>query len=544
MKNTFKLLFLFASAVFLVNCKKPSDNVGLSINGNVIKNSVSLQFWDPKSPSGVPANIFVKITGKDASKIYEFGGTKTFNVSSTGILTLGLDPFVKPTASAPISFTVEVFAPDYMTLKIPVIIDGSNANQLITATMINIKNPPAGVTVKQTEVTLGADGSTTQDEVIATVPTPGVPESASITIPEGTKFRNAAGNLINANGTNLVVSQIYYSSRTAASLSAFPQNSFVSDSIYDASGNKVSGYFQTAGFTSIEMSLGGQDVKTFTNDVTVEIGIDPTYVNPTTNNPVQAGETVPVYSYEVAANRWKFEKNVTITAPTAGERNVAFATNHLTYYSAAWTGMQCSTPTNVTFTTGLNVSSSFLVDVYAQNGDPRQPIVAGIFVTVNNGQTIAMSDIPTGPVTMKVYPNNVNNSQFDWTIRDAAALAVYQGTACGGNVTLDVSAAVSAFPPIVFNIVGLCPGNVLVYPTVPTYYRKGGTNMPYTLLGTVVGGQFTTTNLQLGQTYDFLWLYKNRELKMTRMVDSSSYTQVKPVVDRFPGDTLVDLFCY
>ena len=159
MKHTIKLVLLLVSSFLLVNCNKPSSNVGLSINGNVIKYGVSLQFCDTKSPNGnAPQNIFVKITGKDASKVYEYGGTKVFNVSTTGLLSLGLDPFVKPTSSAPISFTVEAFAPDYLTAKIPVIIDGSQSQQSIAVTLINIKNPPTGVSIKQTEIPLSSDG--------------------------------------------------------------------------------------------------------------------------------------------------------------------------------------------------------------------------------------------------------------------------------------------------------------------------------------------------------------------------------------------------
>lgn len=507
-----------------------------------MKYAVSMQFWDPQAPSGIPQNLFVKITGKDASKIYEFGGTKNFTVSSVGILTLGLDPFVMPTTSAPISFNVEVWGPDYMTTKIPVTIDGAQKQQLIAVTMVNTKNPPAGVSVKQTEVPVASDGSVTTDVTLATPTNSSTPEASVITIPNGTRFKNAAGQFISSNGTALVVNQVYYGTRSAVSLSAFPQNSFVSDSIY-VNGTRQSGYFQTAGFTSIEMSLNGQDIKTFSDDITVTMDIDPTFINPETNAPVQAGETVSIYSYEVGANRWTYEKDATVQN-VGGTLKLAFETNHLTYYSAGWMGAQCSNGINVTFNTNQNVTTSYLLDIYAKDGDPRQPIIPGLYVTVANGETITLTDMPQGDIIIKVYPNNENNSQFYWNIRDAQPLGIYDNNACGAsNITLNVAQAQN-FAPTVFNIVGLCPGNVLVYPTVPTYYRKNGTNAPYTLLGQVVLGQFTTTNLQLGQKYDFLWLWKGRNLKLSRVVDSSSYTRVKPVVDRFPGDTLVDLFCY
>jgi len=544
MKHTIKLILLFVSSFLLVNCNKPTKDVGLSINGNVIKYGVSLQFWDPKSPDGTaPKNIFVKITGKDASKVYEYGGTKVFNVSSTGLLSLGLDPFVKPTSSAPISFTVEVFAPDYLTTKIPVIVNGSQAQQSIAVTMISLKNPPSGVAIKQTEIPLSADGSVPSTVTISTTPSSSSPEVISMTIPAGTKFKNASGSVINSNSGTLLVTQAFFSTRNSSSLSAFPQNSFVSDSIYNEFGARTSGYFQTAGFASIEMVVAGQEVKFFTSDVTINMTIDPTYINPVTKSAVVAGDNIPVYSYDVAKNRWSFEKNIALTN-VGGNITASFATNHLTYYSPSWTGQLCGSAVNMTFNTGVNVSSTYLLDIYSKNGDPRQPIVSGMLVTANNNQTIAVSGVPNENVIIKVYPNNANNSQADFSIRDAAPLGIYDGNACAaGNIIINMPNAQN-FPPVTFNIVGLCPGNLMVYPTVPTYYRKAGTNAPYTLLGTVVSGQFTTTNLILNNTYDFLWLYKNRELRKTRIVDSSNYSRVMSVTNRFPGDTLVDLFCY
>lgn len=542
MKHTIKLILLFVSSFLLVNCNKPTKDIGLSINGNVIKYGVSLQFWDPKSPDGsAPKNIFVKITGKDASKVYEYGGTKVFNVSSTGLLSLGLDPFVKPTPSAPISFTVEVFAPDFLTTKIPVIVNGSQAQQSIAVTMISLKNPPSGVSIKQTEIPLSADGSVPTTVSFSTIPTASTPEISTITIPAGTKFKNASGSIIN--GNTLLVTQAYFGTRTSASLSAFPQNSFVSDSIYNESGIRTSGYFQTAGFTSIEMVVAGQEVKYFTSDVIINMNLDPTLKNPKTNSAIIDGDIVPIYSYDVSRNRWSFEKNVTLTN-ASGNLNATFTTNHLTYYSPSWTGSLCGSAVNITFNTGVNVATTYLLDIYAKNGDPRQPIVSGLLVTASNNQTVAVSGIPNEAVIIRVYPNNANNSQADFSIRDAAPLGLFDGNACSsGNIIINMPNAQN-FPPVTFNIVGKCPGNVLVYPTVPTYYRQAGTNAPYTLLGTVVGGQFTTTNLILNKTYDFLWLFKNRELRKTRIVDSSNYSRVMSVSNRFPGDTLVDLFCY
>lgn len=549
MKHTIKLILLFVSSFLLVNCNKPTKDLGLSINGNVIKYGVSLQFWDPKSPNGaMPPNIFVKITGKDASKIYEYGGTKVFNISTTGLLSLGLDPFVKPTSSAPISFTVEVFAPDYLTAKIPVKIDGSQSQQSIAVTLINLKNPPSGVSIKQTEISLASDGSVPTTVSFSTIPTASTPEISTITIPAGTKFKNASGSVINSNYGTLFVTQAYFGTRTSSSLSAFPQNSFVSDSIYNESGARTSGYFQTAGFTSIEMEVAGQvgarqEVKYFTSDVTINMNLDATLKNPKTNVAVVDGDIVPIYSYDVTKNRWFFEKNVTLTN-LGGNLNASFTTNHLTYYSPSWTGSLCASAVNITFNTGVNIATTYLLDIYAKNGDPRQPIVSGLLVTASNNQTIAVSGIPNEDVIIRVYPNNANNSQADFSIRDAAPLGLFDGNACSsGNIIINMPKAQN-FPLVTFNIVGKCPGNILVYPTVPTYYRQAGTNAPYTLLGTVVGGQFTTTNLILKNTYDFLWLFKNRELRKTKTIDSSNYSRVMSVTNRFPGDTLVDLFCY
>ncbi|KAA5532598.1 hypothetical protein F0919_17605 [Taibaiella lutea] len=515
-----KILYI-AVALFSIcftQCTKPSKDFTFSINPNPFDHTVTMNFYDAAHPGTPPAGIIITISGQDANDVYEISGVKRYNVVD-GILSLGLLYKANPTDGSPAKFTVKAEAPGYLPVLIPVTIKVGQPLKLINVSMINKADPPAGVNVNVTTTTLTGDSTSTN--VVIPPPASAGPNDqvVSIDIPAGTSFKDEAGNVIS--GSTLTSTVVSFSSTSPSSLNAFPGGT-ASDNIKDASGNTVAGRFRTAGFADITMAVGATEVKTFTKPITLHMGVSSTQINPATGTVFSAGQTIPVWSYQTATGQWSYEQVATITNGANGlEAN--FPTTHLTYYNLAVMENICNS-SSVVFNTGLTSSESFLIDIFAAN-DPNIPVVAGFLVQVANGGTVTFDNVPTGNLNVKVYRNTAANSQTNFMVRDGSPVGIYSGALCGNTPTITLN--IPVLTPITFDIQGRCPSssaNPIVRPTVGVWYRAYGSGSAYQLLGQVIQGYFSTTNLSLNAKYDFKVIWGgNKVFLKTKIVDSTSY---------------------
>jgi hypothetical protein len=380
-------------------------------------------------------------------------------------------------------------------------------------------------------------GDSTAVDVVIPPPATADPDDQVVTIdiPAGTSFEDAAGNVIS--GATLTSTVVSFSSTDPASLNAFPGGT-ASDNIKDQSGATVAGRFRTAGFADITMAVGTTEVKTFTKPITLHMGVSSDQINPATGTLFAAGQTIPVWSYQIATGQWAYEQVATIVAGPNG-LEAAFPTTHLTYYNLAVMENICNS-SSVVFNTGLtSTSESFLVDIFAAN-DPNIPVVAGFLVQVANGGTVNFDNVPTGNLNVKVYRNTANNSQTNFLVRDGSPVGEYSGALCGTIPTITLN--IPVVTPITFDIQGQCPSNSanpIVRPTVDVWYRANGSGGVYQLLGQVVQGNFSTTNLNFNSKYDFKVIWGGTKVYLkTRVVDSMQYQRTIVV----PADQIAT-FC-
>ncbi|WP_118952595.1 hypothetical protein [Taibaiella helva] len=517
MKKIFIALLAVGSMLF-TQCTKPTEGFTISINPDVFDNVVAVKFYDAAKPGVAPANIRLTISGDKAQSVYEISGHKIFNVVD-GIISLGLLPAAAPAEGQPAVFVINAEADGYLPVRVPVTILAGQASKLVTISMVNLNNPPPGVTVVQKSTTL-AGSAVPATEVIAT-PTTNSPVATSVSLPANTRFNDAGGNAITGNTLKTVIA--HFNTLEAASLNAFPGSGFHSDDITDEAGNKVSGIFRTAGFCNIDMKLDDKEVKTFSQPVNVTIGVRNDQINPRTGAAFAAGDVIPVWSYQIETGKWVFEKNGTITN-NAGKLEVDFTTTHLTYYNLAFLDNVCS-EARATFVTGLPAEESFLVDIFPA-GESTIPAISGYIMQVANNGVASFENVPQGNVTMKIYRNTAANSQTNWKVREAQPLAVYTGPLCGTQPTITLN--IPALTTILFDIEGRCPGNSAnpyVRPSVDVWYRMNNTG-EYQLLGHVDQGKFQTTNLNYHSAYDFKVIWGGSRVYLrTKYIDSTAYTR-------------------
>lgn len=546
MKILTRLTILIISSVLLLNCTKPFKYAGINVNEEVFKYGVTFQFCNAGDTTVLPQyDIFVKISGRDANSIYDFNGNKSFG-ALRGIMNVGLDPKRLPTVANPVSFVLEVYGPDYLPVKIPVIIDGSLRQQRVLVTLVDIKRPPKGVAIYQfPTMGVNAQGALNSTQIISSTINSSTPEDVTITIPAGTKFLDGNGNVILPQSAGDSVSGLiaFFSTRTAYAMSSFPGGSVMADTIVTPSG-KIAGFHQSAGMVYLEMTLGGKDVKSFSNPISYNVTMDPNFISASTSSPVASGDILYVWNFDYYKNRWDYIVNDTISY-VGGTLRGTFSTTKLKFSSLSWVTPRCTQTTSLTIKNNIYLGTSYLIDILSQNGDKKHPLVAGLFVEVPfTGTVIKNVPMPTGPVEIRVYENSLDNSQYNYFTRRRPPVAVYSGNACGDNIVLNINNP-QDMQWHYFNVVGYCSNSYYyVYPSIPTFYKFANAKVNYSLLGSVHIGKFSTTNLKINTDYHFAWIAGQDLFTKEKLIDSSSYVRSIVVPETFPGDTLRNLWCY
>lgn len=326
-------------SMLFVKCKKiqdPTDNLKLFINYNVIKTTVSVSFVDAATDSLIRfdynfKDVTVNLGGKDADKILDVtGATKSSFTSANGFLAFGVDPSYTPTSGNPIEFTIIAECQGYASTSIPVkLYDESHRSIIIN--MVDLNNLPTGVVRKTDNSGHISSDIVDNDVVLETSPAGTTGTKAKLTIKQGTKIKDAEGNVLSG---DLSAELIYYNNMDQRSLASFPGG--LTPSINE-SGNQGDAMFYSAGFARIEITdENGKKAKTFENEeleLTVEIANN-TY-NKNTGTQIADGDQVPVWSYDLESGIWNFEKDAAIVN-VGGTLQATTGISHLTFFNLDW----------------------------------------------------------------------------------------------------------------------------------------------------------------------------------------------------------------
>lgn len=106
----------FCMLFALVACSKPTENIKIVIDTDIIKYTALIQVTDAQTANPAPANASINIVGANAADIYEVSGKKDIKLVQ-GMVTIGLHPNIAPTEQNPISTIVEITAPGYTSQR-------------------------------------------------------------------------------------------------------------------------------------------------------------------------------------------------------------------------------------------------------------------------------------------------------------------------------------------------------------------------------------------------------------------------------------------
>lgn len=490
------------------------DNFTIRIRPNIMDHLAMVEIFDGSDATLEIPNLAITIDGDIASDVYEISGDQDL-VLIDGRITLGIHPRANPTPDNPVIVPVVITGDGYLRKRREIIFTSDEDVQLVQIPLVNVASPPTGVSFSIKPGISLSSGSLPAAENIVVPPGQGSSTGMAIDLDAGTTFIDRDGNAISGSALEVVAG--HFDSDNQSSLDAFP-GGFSADSIQQADGSFEGGSFQTAGFTTLEMNVDGNEVKSFSQPITVTMDISANALNPNTGQTIAIGDTIPVWSYDELDGQWVYESDGVVTQGANG-LEVSYQTTHLSYWNLDYFAQYCPSR-NQRLVFDLPGWSSaarrnFRVKVVWPGTDQAVGYWADKVQELYNGKTINLFYVPNRVVEVKVYDLQGNVVGTSGSVN-----------LCGAG---DVMITVNAAPPtqtISFSIEAYCPTNtqLVIRPqNFPVYYRPNGTNDDHSLLGWVINGSGSTDQVQLNTRYDFRAYYGGTQVDTTVLVDQTNY---------------------
>ncbi|MBU1008699.1 MAG: hypothetical protein KKD74_01065 [Bacteroidetes bacterium] len=334
------LAVFMLTAVFTgLSCKKltnATDGAKLIIDYNLIKTTIDVSLYDAKTGELIgregDKNVRITVTGSDKGGIIDATGMQPANQqysTQRGMLGLAIVPDNQyaPTAMRPVAFNVVASLDGYLATSQHVSISAPGKN-FVRINMVDIENPPAGVTVGKQDGVGNVVGGSVLETV--TVSTPG--SKAVLTLPAGVVLRDADGNPLEG---SLNVLMAHFDNTVDEAMAAFPGGAM--SNVTRADGTNSDGMFFSAGFVSIEIrDAAGRQAKTIENGTLELVSVvSPLTYNPEAQRNILAGDAVPVWSFDEATGMWTEEDGTTIVS-SGGNLQMTAQLAHLSYFNFDW----------------------------------------------------------------------------------------------------------------------------------------------------------------------------------------------------------------
>ncbi len=522
MKNS-KILFVFVSlfwvSALFSSCHKPFEGVSAILSNSYIDHRVNVQVVDanPKSSSYYPANAIITITGDAVRKglIYSADGIALNESSGNATLvkntiTLAIKPYYKISSATPIKFTITAEAPNYIPNTQDVSVSNIDSLQYVSLKILKPSSLPVGIAIASAVVATKADGTTDKDLVVTVTAketsNTGVTSTQTqvvATFAAATVFKDAQNAPItNGNGLNINVTN--FNNAAVEAVSA------ISGGLNNVETSVGLSTFLLGGAVNITATLGGVNVKSFSNPIPVNLNIPANTYNPDTKAFVKAGDRLPLWSKSEGSAVWMKEGTCLIeTDGTNGRLKTVLLISHLSTWMAAFRQELCGQPLKINYSSNEKSVSTLYVAAYAKDGNGQ--LLSEKVVSAKDGDAIFFN-LPTDI--------NVTVKMFAGSNQDGPLLQTISVPACATNVNITNNRTISN-PSLYFDLETSCKDGKFRY-SGPIDYKESGTTIwnPFT---PSVNGTMTTNLLDWNKTYDFRIIYKGTEFARTRQVLQSEF---------------------
>ncbi|GGG88811.1 hypothetical protein GCM10011416_01450 [Polaribacter pacificus] len=322
-----KAVIAAATILGVIGCTEFTEKIedfNIGVTNAIFEQTAVLELKDAfgNQQGIVDTDFTVVFSGADADKLVSEAGE--FEIKENdGFIQLSVNPN-KSTGVKELNFDVTISGGSYKTSTFPVSLKDTVSK--INLTMVDESKIYKGQ--NEASKTLGLTNNATTTATTVKTSTNGSLSTSAITIKTGTQFKDAAGAVLTGSDVKIAVTNTDALSDVLPSTSVF--------TFKDDKGVAITGKEATflAGNTQITMDVNGTPVKKFNNAIDVAIEIPSDATNPTTGNPVQLGDTFPVYTNEDDSTDWTYHGLGTVIAgATAATFNISFETTHLSNYS-------------------------------------------------------------------------------------------------------------------------------------------------------------------------------------------------------------------
>lgn len=326
---------LFSECTINEDLAKLKSSVGdlkVSIGTPEFKTGVHIDFIDAKTNAYITGVADVKVSGKDASIIYNnLGQARNFNHQTmNGMLSLIVDPHkvnAATIASNPVQFDITTSLAGYADVTKSVTLS-EYKTQNIVIPLIKLDATPVGVTVTDnTSFTTSSQTGAVQTSSVETING----GDQTVAIQQNVVMQDGSGNPV----SGVIQSQIiFYDPTSSAAQNAIPGGSNVTAKLQDGTTQEVK--LESAGLFNISLKAGDSVVKNFTNGgLKIRTIVSPALINAKTRLAVKAGDDIALWSKQVATGNWVFEKTDYIKSEN-GDLVLEETVTHLSDWNWAW----------------------------------------------------------------------------------------------------------------------------------------------------------------------------------------------------------------
>lgn len=324
--------------------------------------------------NGLNKNVTnVKVTILDPGKMVVSSNGIPFTTVglSEGFMSIGLSSKASFGMDTPYRFYIRAEADGYMTNIHPVVI-AKDEPGYIPIYMASLKSlPPSGLAAEQSSITAVENGVLQRADTLRAVPTWGNLPPVSIALEKGTEFL-CNGQRVTSPGA-LSYRLVYGAPRDSNANRVFPGGFEVPDA-FDETGKIIARpsdpfFFTTVGWFSMEMNIGNEGVNEFSKPLMVEMPVDKNVIDPKDGEPLQVGDTLPIWSMNNNVGAWKRELLAVVTDAGDGMK-VRFPISHLSYWNIDLPGLKCGATINITYT---QPASNFGGDHFTEFIDVSSP---------------------------------------------------------------------------------------------------------------------------------------------------------------------------
>ncbi|GAB3937129.1 hypothetical protein [Larkinella terrae] len=388
-------------------CQNPLENFELKFK-DPLAVAVQIKYT---IPTGLSLDkLTIKVAGPDAEKVVTTLNTRKFKLTSDGKLFLCLQPSVTPSATAPLRFNVVALSPESVDHIQEIKLENSNQRNL-TITLVSNKNnaEPAHESFKGTE-----SGTVQNTATVKTKAEPSVSQ-ATVTVPQGSEVKDVAGQPVG--GALTVTADPVDNSNTSRAVSELPGHGIINASTSEGGflGNQQ--VLSVAGGVRITVYNDEyQLAKTFSKPIQIAFAIKPQMMNPNAGRLVQAGDQIPLFSFDEITNKWTREEAGKVQRNASGELEYVAEIKHLSLWVAAFTEEVCDQGPTFKFVSNYaDRSPGYRCEVIDQAGNLviRAGETISFTGTINNGSSTRITNLKKGlKIRLRLYDNNDNNKVY------------------------------------------------------------------------------------------------------------------------------------